>query len=65
MLKGTASRDWIGPYKYKVLIEQAHVSPLSRGFSDFLMASSLLNSDNFSCIVLACKKLAAFHAIGR
>jgi len=48
MLKGTASRDWIGPYKYKVLIEQAHVSPLSRGFShtqaNFARASSQLRA---------------------
>ncbi len=61
-LKGTVSRDWIGPCI--VLMDRPQQVHLSRRFSDFLMASSFFYSNNCSHSVLAknrrhCTQLAA------
>jgi hypothetical protein len=48
----------------QVLTDRPQQAYVSRRFSDFLMESSFLNSNNCSCSVLA-KKLAALHSTGR
>jgi len=61
-LKGTVSRDWIGPFI--VLMDRPKQAHVSCRFSYFLIASSLFNSNNCSRIVFAknwrlCTQLAA------
>jgi len=50
-LKGTVSRDWIGPCI--VLMDRPKLIHMSRRFSDFFMVSSCLNSNNCSGSVLS------------